>query len=759
MISGNSQRSAFKSKLRNASVITSALLVAACGGGGGVASTPPPVSIPDPAPVPMPTPAPSPTPTPAPTPVPSPSPPPVVDAEYDLSKAAVGMNAKYAYDRGITGRGVTIAIIDSANMEEQPEFAGRISSESKAFDFRYARCGDCPAETVNFGKGDLVGHGTPVTAIAAAAKDGKGIHGVAYDATILSLRTDSAKEILASGPLEGGGIVNTQVLPNAIVYAVDKGAFVVSMSLNGANDSSYSAEFRTAMDHVRTNDRLLVQSVSNWNGQDSFAGTETEKMIGSDFANKDWFLFGIRVDANLRAVPTNGNPGALADRTLSVVANNIKSIDAGGNVSTFDGNSFAAPAIAGAAALLKQYWPELGGKEISRILLNTARDLGDPGVDLIYGVGLLDIENAMKAQAPAASFAAAGQALMRFSSISLSAPFGGSIGAGKLNTAVGLMTVIDRYGRDFAMRGDAGVRASESGLLSSGQLASVDPRPVNFDRDERMGLVSSTIGPWGGIRNIRPAMVSFSPARGQKVTLGAEGPVGQASSLSGSALRAIASSVSGGSATWTDGAWSVGASSGRSYDGRVIQRTVSFAAPAGLGLELTELQERGQVLGASAGHDFDLGDAETMMATLNASRSFGELSLTGRASVARTSVVGGSDLLRFSGPLLSTAFALEGAYPLWGGRFTLGVSSPLRLEHARAVVAAPVTYDLMTGVLDIEALTVDLTPDAREIDLELGWSAWLLDRAAVRLGIAHAFDAGHVAGRTDTAGFVSLTIH
>ena len=249
------------------------------------------------------------------------------------------MNAQYAYDRGITGKGVTIAIIDSANLDEQPEFAGRISLDSKTMDFRFARCGDCPAETYDFGKGDTSGHGTAVTAIAAAAKDGNGIHGVAYDATILSIRTVRAKEILESGPLEPGGEINETALPGAIIYAVDKGAFVVSMSLNGRSGNDYSAEYRTAMDHVRANDRLFVQSVSNWNGDDSFAGTETEVMVGSDFANKDWFLFGIRVDENLRAVPTNGNPGALADRTLSVVANNIKSIDTSGNVIPVDGKT------------------------------------------------------------------------------------------------------------------------------------------------------------------------------------------------------------------------------------------------------------------------------------------------------------------------------------------------------------------------------------------------------------------------------------
>lgn len=668
------------------------------------------------------------------------------------------MNAQYAYDRGITGKGVTIAIIDSANLYEQPEFAGRISPDSKAMDFRFARCGDCPAETVNFGKGDIVGHGTAVSAIAAAAKDGKGIHGVAYDATILSIRTDSAKEILASGSLEGGGIVNTQVLPAAIIYAVDKGAFVVSMSLNGRSGNDYSAEYRTAMDHVRTNDRLFVQSVSNWNGDDSFAGTETEVMVGSDFANKDWFLFGIRVDENLRAVPTNGNPGALADRTLAVVANNIKSIDTSGNVIPVDGNSFAAPAIAGAAALLKQYWPTLGGREISRILLDTARDLGEPGVDKVYGVGLLDIENALKAQAPAASFANAGQVLARYSSVSLSAPFGGSAGAARLGAAVGSMSVLDRYGRDFAMQSDASIGAVSSGLSMGGLLALVDARPMNFDRDERLGLTSSAVGPWGSALATRPAVVSFSPATGHAVTLGTNIAVGQTSGLSGSPLRSIAPQMTGSSAAWSGGAWSIGAASGRSRDGRIVKRTASFATPLGLGLELSDIRERSQVLGASAGDGFDLGDAHTMMATLSATRSIGELVLTGRGSIASTRVTGASDLLNFDAPLMGTAFALEGAYQLWGGRFTLGLSSPLRLERARAIVAAPVTYDLMTGALTTEDLLLSLAPDAREIDVEMGCSAWLFDRATLRLGVAHAFDAGHVSGASDTAGFITFTI-
>jgi len=46
-----------------------------------------------------------------------------------------------------------------------------------------------------------------------------------------------------------------------------------------------------------------------------------------------------------------------------------------------NGNSHSLAALADGAALLKQYWPHLGGKEISRIMLDIATDLGAPGVD------------------------------------------------------------------------------------------------------------------------------------------------------------------------------------------------------------------------------------------------------------------------------------------------------------------------------------------------------------------------------------------
>ena len=62
---------------------------------------------------------------------------------------------------------------------------------------------------------------------------------------------------------------------------------------------------------------------------------------------------------------------------------------------TFTGTSFAAPRVTGAAAVLSQMCPTLTPEQIGYLLLRSARDLGEPGVDPVYGYGLLDLENAL----------------------------------------------------------------------------------------------------------------------------------------------------------------------------------------------------------------------------------------------------------------------------------------------------------------------------------------------------------------------------
>ncbi len=59
------------------------------------------------------------------------------------------------------------------------------------------------------------------------------------------------------------------------------------------------------------------------------------------------------------------------------------------------GTSFATPIVAAAAAQVKQRYPTLKASEIKQILLRSATDLGEPGVDRIFGHGLLNVKAAL----------------------------------------------------------------------------------------------------------------------------------------------------------------------------------------------------------------------------------------------------------------------------------------------------------------------------------------------------------------------------
>ncbi|MBV8158930.1 MAG: autotransporter domain-containing protein, partial [Dyella sp.] len=60
------------------------------------------------------------------------------------------------------------------------------------------------------------------------------------------------------------------------------------------------------------------------------------------------------------------------------------------------GTSFAAPAVSGAAALVWQAFPYFTNDQVRQTLLGTADDLGAPGVDPVFGYGMLNAGKAVK---------------------------------------------------------------------------------------------------------------------------------------------------------------------------------------------------------------------------------------------------------------------------------------------------------------------------------------------------------------------------
>lgn len=60
------------------------------------------------------------------------------------------------------------------------------------------------------------------------------------------------------------------------------------------------------------------------------------------------------------------------------------------------GTSFAAPVVTGVAALVNQKYPWMNGDLLRQTILSTASDMGEAGVDEVYGWGLVNAEKAIK---------------------------------------------------------------------------------------------------------------------------------------------------------------------------------------------------------------------------------------------------------------------------------------------------------------------------------------------------------------------------
>lgn len=86
-----------------------------------------------------------------------------------------------------------------------------------------------------------------------------------------------------------------------------------------------------------------------------------------------------------------GTGSLLIKPEVSAPGVNVRSSGSATGYTVLSGTSMASPHVAGAVALLKQFAPNLTGKQILEALYNTAIDLGAAGEDNNYGRGLIDV--------------------------------------------------------------------------------------------------------------------------------------------------------------------------------------------------------------------------------------------------------------------------------------------------------------------------------------------------------------------------------
>ena len=102
-------------------------------------------------------------------------------------------------------------------------------------------------------------------------------------------------------------------------------------------------------------------------------------------------------DFSSRGPSRCGGEGSLLIKPeVSAPGVGVRSCIPGNTYAAFNGTSMAAPHVSGAVLLLKEAFPYLSGEAIKLALYFSARDLGEPGEDNVFGMGLIDVDAAFE---------------------------------------------------------------------------------------------------------------------------------------------------------------------------------------------------------------------------------------------------------------------------------------------------------------------------------------------------------------------------
>jgi hypothetical protein len=352
---------------------------------------------------------------------------------------------------GATGSGVTVAVIDTGILASHPEFGGRVLKGYNALERRSIAL-------------DGNGHGTHVAGTIGAAKDGLGILGVAYEVTLLPIKV-----------LDDDGFGSDASVARGIRYAVkQRGAnrpFAINMSLGGSGPAPTIA---SALKAAVRGGMLIAIAAGNSGGIDP----DYPAYYAAEPWAKGQIIAVGAVDASNRLASFSNRAGVA--KNFFLVAPGVRVVSAFSepgpdgelepSYARLSGTSMATPHVTGAAAALKSSWMFLTGREVASILFASARDLGAPGVDEVYGRGLLDLEAALRPIGELKSLAGSGTPIsMRGTALFASAPVRGALAAaaraGRLR-----MAVFDGFGRDFQIDLGSAIRPAERGASALGPL-------------------------------------------------------------------------------------------------------------------------------------------------------------------------------------------------------------------------------------------------------------------------------------------------
>ncbi|QND54918.1 S8 family serine peptidase (plasmid) [Phyllobacterium sp. 628] len=364
------------------------------------------------------------------------------DPEFNGNVGLKAIHAETAYAMGFTGKGGKLGVIDQPVWAGHPEFAGpgkltfitttgtRLYTDPKI----PVKAGDpFVADGKQFvdGYGEISSHGTHVAGIAAANRDGKEMMGVAFDTQIFAANNYDA------GPEDGVVVGNDgAVYGKAWDAMINSGVNVITDSW-GVGLSNTSWSYGEAYKQFQEINAILGKPEGGaYSGalKAARSGIVVEFSAGNDAGLEPDALAGLAAFApdveknwltTMSVEADDENPQGFSRSSFSSICGYSKYFCVGApgtqiyssvpvgditdlkpgdiiddskltpDYTELSGTSMAGPFAAGAFTVLKQRFSYLANGEVNEILKTTSTDLGEAGVDKVFGWGLINLDKAI----------------------------------------------------------------------------------------------------------------------------------------------------------------------------------------------------------------------------------------------------------------------------------------------------------------------------------------------------------------------------
>ncbi|MFP1722278.1 autotransporter domain-containing protein [Lonsdalea quercina] len=290
--------------------------------------------------------------------------------EYQYNGPALdAMFAAEAYSLGYSGAGATVGIIDSQSDLSGPEFLGRVAEGTQWI--------STPDEYDR--------HGYAVAGVVGAAKNNVGIHGLAYNANILSLGVDLTTSSVANALATMAQYPEAKIVNNSWGFNIyPDQLFSYDADVQSELFDTWIPGFKELTTRNAEQGQLLVFSAGN-------EGHLTPTLLSALPTVLDMTGFENKIANNWISVmsfdsrqPTTSAAFIASFSNLAQGATEYSLLAPGVDIyttydrtyySSLSGTSFSAPYVAAVGALVSEAFPYLTGKQLADVLLSTATPL------------------------------------------------------------------------------------------------------------------------------------------------------------------------------------------------------------------------------------------------------------------------------------------------------------------------------------------------------------------------------------------------